>query len=87
MLQYEDFEEKTIKRQEIFKGKIIDVYLDDVKLPDGNVAKRELVFHPGGVGVLAITPEDKIVLVKQFRKPLEQVLLEILPKPLSQLAF
>ena len=77
MLQYEDFEEKTIKRQEIFKGKIIDVYLDDVKLPDGNVAKRELVFHPGGVGVLAITSEDKIVLVKQFRKPLEQVLLEI----------
>lgn len=77
MLHYEDFEEKTIKRQEIFKGKIIDVYLDDVMLPDGNTAKRELVFHPGGVGVLAITPEDKIVLVKQFRKPLEKILLEI----------
>lgn len=77
MRHFEDFEEKTIKRQEIFKGKIIDVYLDDVQLPDGGMAKRELVFHSGGVGMLAITPEDKMVLVKQFRKPLEAVLLEI----------
>lgn len=77
MLRYEDFEEKTIERQEIFHGKIIDVALDDVRLPDGGKAKRELVFHPGGVGILAITNENKIVLVKQFRKPLEQVILEI----------
>lgn len=77
MLNYEDFEEKTISRQEIFHGKIIDVALDEVQLPDGGTAQRELVFHPGGVGVLALTPENKIVLVKQFRKPLEQVILEI----------
>ena len=45
MLEYKDFEEKTIERKEIFKGKIIDVYLDDVALPMGGTAKRELVFH------------------------------------------
>lgn len=77
MLRYEDFEEKTITRQEIFKGKIIDVYLDEVALPKGGTGKRELVFHNGGVGLLAVTPEEKIVLVKQFRKPLEKVVLEI----------
>lgn len=77
MLSFEDFEEKTIKRQELFHGKIIDVVLDDVALPMGGTAQRELVFHHGGVGILAITPENKLLLVRQFRKPLEQVSLEI----------
>lgn len=77
MLNFEDFEEKTISRKEIFNGKIIDVALDDVKLPNGLTSKRELVFHAGGVGIIAITPENKMVFVRQFRKPLEKVLLEI----------
>ncbi|BCA84831.1 ADP-ribose diphosphatase [Enterococcus saigonensis] len=77
MLSFSDFEEKTIQRKELFHGKIIDVFLDDVALPNGGTAKRELVFHPGGVGIIAITPENKLLLVKQFRKPLEKVILEI----------
>ncbi|MFC4770748.1 NUDIX hydrolase [Enterococcus hermanniensis] len=77
MLEYKDFEEKTIERTEIFKGKIIDVYLDDVALPMGGTAKRELVFHHGGVGIIPITSENKMIMVKQFRKPLEKVVLEI----------
>ena len=40
MLEYKDFEEKTIERKELFKGKIIEVYLDDVALPMGGTAKR-----------------------------------------------
>ncbi|MGC6770132.1 NUDIX hydrolase [Enterococcus sp. LJL128] len=77
MLNYEDFEEKTITRQEIFKGHIIEVVVDDVRLPDGSTGKRELVFHPGGVAVIPITADNKMVMVKQFRKPLEKVILEI----------
>ena len=77
MLSFADFEEKTINRTELFHGKIIDVFLDDVSLPNGGTAKRELVFHPGGVGIIAITPENKMLFVKQFRKPLEKVILEI----------
>lgn len=77
MLNYNDFEEKTIERQEIFKGKIIDVYLDTVALPSGETAKRELVFHPGGVGVIPILDDGRMLLVKQFRKPMEKVMLEI----------
>ncbi len=49
MLEFKDFEEKTIQRNEIFHGKIIDVVVDDVSLPNGGTSKRELVFHPGGV--------------------------------------
>ncbi len=77
MLSFEAFEEKTIKRETLFTGKIIEVALDEVALPMGGTAKRELVFHPGGVGIVAITPEEKMLFVRQFRKPLERVILEI----------
>lgn len=72
-----EFEEKTVTRTEIFKGHIFTVAVDDVLLPDGNMAKRELIFHRGAVCVLAVTPEDKIILVKQYRKAIEKVSYEI----------
>lgn len=77
MLSFEAFEEKTIKRETVFTGKIIEVAIDEVALPMGGTAKRELVFHPGGVGIVAITPSEKMLFVRQFRKPLERVILEI----------
>ncbi len=77
MLNNEQFEEKTISRKEIYSGKIIDVAVDEVRLPDGGTSKRELVFHPGGVGIIAFDEHDRLLLVKQFRKPLEKVILEI----------
>lgn len=77
VLNYEDFEEKTIARKEIFSGHIIDVFLDEVRLPDGKTANRELVFHPGGVAIIPITSENKMIMVRQFRKPLEKITLEI----------
>ncbi|SFJ29247.1 NUDIX hydrolase [Thermoflavimicrobium dichotomicum] len=72
-----DFTEKTIATEMVFKGKIIQVQVDQVKLPNGKVALRELVKHPGAVGIMAITPERKLVLVRQFRKPLEKTIFEL----------
>lgn len=72
-----DFEEKTVSRKQIFKGKIIELCVDQVRLPDGKTTSRELVFHPGAVAIIPVTKEDKIVMVKQYRKPLEKSLLEI----------
>ncbi|MGG6431337.1 NUDIX hydrolase [Anoxybacillus sp. D401a] len=69
--------EKTINQKRIFSGKVIDVYVEDVLLPNGETSKREIVKHPGAVAVLAITEENKIVLVRQYRKALERVLVEI----------
>lgn len=73
-----EFEEKTLSRKQIFKGKIIDVELDEVALPNGlGTSTRELVFHPGGVAVLAVTDDRKIIMVRQFRKALEHIIYEI----------
>jgi len=71
------YTEKTVATKEIFSGKIIKVQVDQVELPNGSIHTRELVKHPGAVGIIAITNEGKLVLVDQFRKPLERGLLEI----------
>lgn len=69
--------EKMISSKEIFKGRVIDLYVEEVQLPNGNKSTREIVKHPGAVAVIAITPEDKIVMVEQFRKPLGRTIVEI----------
>ena len=69
--------EKTLKTKRIYKGRIVGLREDTVKLDNGVVSKREIVEHPGAVAVIAITKDDKIVMIKQFRKPAEKVLLEI----------
>ncbi|MFC0214252.1 NUDIX domain-containing protein [Paenibacillus chartarius] len=70
------FEEPTIETKPIFEGKVIKVQVDTVKLPNGATATRELVKHPGAVAVLAVA-NDKLLVVEQFRKPLERSLVEI----------
>ena len=69
-----EFEEKTISRKEIYQGPIFKLVQDQVELPEGKgTAQRDLIFHNGGVCVLAVTAEDKIVLVKQYRKAIEAI--------------
>ncbi|MFE8702594.1 NUDIX hydrolase [Cytobacillus sp. FJAT-54145] len=70
-------EEKTIKTEKIFNGKVISLQVDDVELPNGKTSKREIIKHPGAVAVLAITDENKIVMVEQYRKALEKMIIEI----------
>lgn len=69
--------EKKEHTQSIYKGKIIHVHVDDVSLEDGSCSKREIVSHPGAVGILAFTKAEEIILVKQFRYALNEVVLEI----------
>lgn len=71
------FEEKTTKTTPIYDGKIVKLQVDDVTLPNGNVAKREIIKHPGAVAVIAVTDEGKLVLVEQYRKALERSIIEI----------
>ena len=65
------FEEITLHTTHIFQGKIISLQVDEVRLPNGETATREIVKHPGAVAVLAIH-EGKMVVVEQFRKPIEK---------------
>lgn len=69
--------EKKIKSHQIYKGKIINVRKDLVSLPDGNQSTREIVEHPGAVGIIALDNDDHILLVRQYRHPVERVILEI----------
>lgn len=69
--------EKTLNSKAIFEGKMIQVQLDDVLLPNGKTSTREIVKHPGAVAIIALTQDKKLLLVKQFRKPLEKVIYEI----------
>lgn len=73
----EKFEEKTISTTSIFEGRVIKVQVDQVTLPNGKISTRELVKHPGAVAIIPITDEGKIVMVEQFRKPLERSIIEI----------
>lgn len=70
-------EEKTIRSEKIFSGNVIRLFLEDVELPNGKTSKREIVKHPGAVAILAITDENKIVMVEQYRKALERTIIEI----------
>jgi ADP-ribose pyrophosphatase len=70
-------EEKTLNKNYIYNGKIINVRVDDALLPNGVTAKREVVEHPGGVCVVAVTDNNEILMVKQFRYPYGEVILEI----------
>jgi len=70
-------EEKTISSEPIFSGKIITLQVDEVELPNGRTSKREIVKHPGAVAILPITNDNNIVMVEQFRKPLERTIVEI----------
>lgn len=72
-----DLSEKTIESQEIFRGRIIKVRVDTVSLPDGGQSTREVVEHAGAVGVVAVDNDNNIIMVRQYRKPVEGVLLEI----------
>ena len=72
-----DFTEKTLKVTNIFKGRIIDLNVHDITLPNGKKSKREIVNHPGAVAVIAVTDDNKMILVTQYRKALEKTIAEI----------
>jgi ADP-ribose pyrophosphatase len=69
--------ETTKSSEKLFSGRIIDLYLEEVELPNGKTSTREIIKHPGAVAVIAITKENKIVMVQQYRKAMERVLVEI----------
>jgi len=71
------YEEKTMKCDRIYEGKIINLRIDTVELPEKKYSKREIVEHPGGVGIVPVTNDNCVILVKQYRKAVNRMLLEI----------
>ena len=69
--------ERTISTKRIFKGRIVSLREDVVRLSNGVISKREIVEHPGAVAVIALTDDGKILIERQFRLSAKSVLFEI----------
>ena len=72
-----NFEEKTISRKQVYQGNIINVESQTVELPDGRLATRDVVLHPGASVIIPLSDKGELYMVKQFRKPIDSVSLEI----------
>ena len=77
MLNQELGPEVLIGSQERFAGRLIRVTVDRVRLHNGAEAEREVVHHPGGVGVVAVAEDGSVLLVRQYRHPAGELLWEI----------
>lgn len=72
-----DMTERTLESREVYRGRILRVREDKVSLPNGKTGTREVVEHPGGVGILALDDDGCAVLVRQYRYAFSRVLTEI----------
>ena len=68
--------EKTLRQEYKYRGKIVNLRVDDAELENGHVTKREVVEHPGGVTIAALTEKEELLFVRQFRYPFQEVVLE-----------
>ena len=68
--------EETVDSRSVYKGRILNLRVDTIRLPDGGEAKREIVEHNASVVIVALDDKGQAILVRQFRKPTGEFLLE-----------
>jgi 8-oxo-dGTP pyrophosphatase MutT (NUDIX family) len=73
--QTHDF--RTVSTRDLHVGKVVALRLDEVEMPDGSVAKREVVEHLGAVAIVAVDDQGQLVLIRQYRHPLGRRLWEL----------
>lgn len=71
------FIEETLASEQVFDGRLLKVFSDKVRLPDGHESVREIIRHPGAVVVIALLDNGKLLFERQFRYPLQRVFLEM----------
>lgn len=76
-LEFASLEEKWLETREIYDGAILHVIRDTVTLPNGSLAHRELIRHVGAVAIVPLTEDNEVIVERQFRYPLGEVLTEI----------
>ena len=72
-----NIDEKILKEKLIYKGSFLDILNVDVELPNGKSYSRDVVRHPGATAIIAFLDDENIILVEQFRLPLNKKILEI----------
>lgn len=73
----EKLKEQKIESNEVFNGRLLHVFKDRVRLPDGSTSTREWIKHPGAAAVVPVFENGDIMLIKQFRYPLRKVFFEV----------
>ncbi len=77
MKDFANLIETTISSEEIFDGQVVHLYKDDILLPNGKPATREVIRHVGAVAIVPMTEDGKVIIERQFRYPLNRVITEI----------
>ncbi|MBI3590559.1 MAG: NUDIX hydrolase [Candidatus Melainabacteria bacterium] len=72
-----DFKEEKINSKKIYEGKILTLTVDNVRMPNGRDAVREIIIHNGGITVVAQPNPEKVVLIRQFRYAIGKVFWEL----------
>ena len=72
-----NYEERTMKSTKIFDGKVLQLRVDTVEMEGQKYTKREIVERHPSVGIVAITEDDEIILIKQYRKAIDKEIYEI----------
>lgn len=68
---------KRVKREVKYKGTIVEMCQDTMEFPDGSLHQWDFIDHPGGAGVVAVLPDGKLLMVRQYRNALERETLEL----------
>ena len=71
-----DFKETRLSSEEIFQGRVVHLFRDRIRLPNGKESTREVIRHSGAVCVLPVTDEGEAVMVRQYRYPFSCTMLE-----------
>lgn len=77
MQNFTNLTETTLTSEEIYDGQVVHLYKDTVSLPNGKTSIRETIRHIGAVAIVPMTDDGKVVVERQFRYPLNQVITEI----------
>ncbi len=70
-------DERLVESTVVHRGRVLEFRVDTVERADGRRARREVAGHPGAVAIVALDPEERVLLVRQYRHPAGRVLLEI----------
>ena len=70
-------EPKVLRRESIFRGKVVDLSVEAIELPNGKTTELDIIRHPGAAAMVPLTADDEVVLVRQFRYATGSWLLEV----------
>ncbi|MBM3267637.1 MAG: NUDIX hydrolase [Candidatus Sericytochromatia bacterium] len=75
--EFGHLKERGLTQESVFRGDVVKVRVDTVALPNGEICSREIVEHPGSVAIVALTSDNQLLLVRQFRYAIGRITLEL----------